>query len=293
MLKEGTFKTNGLTINVAEGPPAGPPLVLIHGGGDRWQYFLPVISSLAKNWQVHALDLRGHGKSGRVPGHYRPEHYAADIKSFIKHQLSEPAILFGHSLGGWITLLAAAELREEVRALILGDPPLCMKRFLEYEGSDERQEMWRTMQRLAGSGLSVTELASGLGTLPVSVPGQDQPIYYGDLPGISEEHLLDWAYTISQVDQGVAEYHAEGRLEEYVKNVDLDSLLGKINCPVLLLRGDPPQGGVVTKKDVDYALSLLQNGSQVKLEGAGHDLGLGTGQVEHLLRAVGNFLKSV
>jgi pimeloyl-ACP methyl ester carboxylesterase len=46
MLKEQIFNADVLPINFVEGPPSGPPLVLLHGGGDRWQYLLPIIPSL-------------------------------------------------------------------------------------------------------------------------------------------------------------------------------------------------------------------------------------------------------
>ena len=36
MLKEKKFDTGVVEINYAEGPNAGTPLVLLHGGGDRW-----------------------------------------------------------------------------------------------------------------------------------------------------------------------------------------------------------------------------------------------------------------
>ena len=83
MLKERTFDANGVAINYAEGPPSGPPLVLLHGGGDRWQHFLPILPSLVMRWQVYALDLRGHGKSGRVPGQYRPEHRVPSSARYV------------------------------------------------------------------------------------------------------------------------------------------------------------------------------------------------------------------
>jgi pimeloyl-ACP methyl ester carboxylesterase len=200
------------------------------------------------------LDLRGHGKSGRVPGQYRPEHYVGDIIAFLESQLAERMILFGHSLGGWIALLVAAEMEDRVQALILGDPPLCMERFLAIESSEERIELWRTMRDLADSGLSVPELASGLADLPVSVLSQDAPMRYGDLPGIDTVHLRGWAKTLSQVDPDVVQYHAEGRLDEYVRKVDLFSALQSMTCPVLLLQGDPSQGGVVSDSDAEYAL---------------------------------------
>jgi pimeloyl-ACP methyl ester carboxylesterase len=293
MLKERTFNAGSVTLNFAEGPPSGPPLVLLHGGGDRWQHFLPIIPSLLMRWHIYALDLRGHGKSGRVPGQYRPEHYVGDVIAFLEGQLTERVVLLGHSLGGWIALMAAAELMEKIRALVLGDPPLCMERFLAIEQSEQRTRMWRTMRSLASSGLSIPELASQLAELPVSVPGQEAPMRYGDLPGMDAAHVRDWATTLSQVDPDVAQYHAEGRMAEYIENMDLEAALRRIVCPVLLLHGDPAQGGVLSEDDVAHALSLLREGLHVRLEGADHDLGLGTWKVDPLLRAMTGFLESL
>jgi len=293
MLKERTFDADVVTINYVEGPPSGPPLVLLHGGGDRWQYLLPMIPSLVMRWHVYALDLRGHGKSGRVPGQYHPEHYVPDIIAFLERRVTERAILFGHSLGGWIALLVAAEMTEQVQALILGDPPLCMERWVAFEGSVGSIELYHALRSLASSGLSVSEIASALRDLPVRVSGQDIPLRYGDLPGMDAAHLRGWAKTLSQVDPDVAQYHAEGRMKEYVHEVDLDAALRRITCPVLLLQGDPSQGGVISDSDAKNALALLPDGLHVKLEGTGHDLGMDTWKVAPLLRAVTSFLESL
>lgn len=277
MLKEQTFDTGAVTVNFAEGPPSGSPLVLLHGGGDRWQHFLPILPSLTMRWQVFALDLRGHGKSGRVPGQYRPEHYVADVVTFLERQFTQRVILFGHSLGGWIALLVAALQIDRVEALILGDPPLCLDRFLAIEGSEQRIAMWRMMRGLAGSGMSVPELASVL----------------ADLPGVDPASSRAWARTLSQVDPDVTQYHAEGRLYEYVQNVDLEASLRRVTCPVLLLQGDQAHGGVVSDEDVERVMELLADGVHVRLEGASHDLGLSTWDVAPLLRAVTGFLESL
>ncbi len=278
MIKEHTFDTGVVSINFAQGPSSGPPLVLLHGGGDRWQHFLPIIPSLVVRWHVFALDLRGHGKSGRVSGQYRPEHYVADVVAFIERQFTERVILFGHSLGGWVALLLAAQQADKVGALILGDPPLCMERFLAIESSKERLDMWRMMQGFAALESSVPELARTLARLPMDA---DAAYFRG------------WAKTLSQVDPGVAQYHAQGRLEEYVEMVNLEASLRQITCPVLLLQGDQAQGGVVSDADAERALSLLADGVHVRLDGAGHDLGLGTWDVTLLLRAVTNFVESL
>lgn len=104
-----------------------------------------------------------------------------------------------HSIGGWVALLVAARLTEGVQALILGDPPLNIERFVAIESGEERISLWRTMRGLAGPGLSIAELASELADLPVSVPEQDKPIRCGDLPGMDTAHFRGWAKTLSQV----------------------------------------------------------------------------------------------
>jgi pimeloyl-ACP methyl ester carboxylesterase len=293
MLQEHIFNTGEVSINYAEGPPSGPPLVLLHGGGGRWQQFLSIIPGLTTRWHIYALDLRGHGKSGRVPGQYRPEHYAADTKAFLEDQIPEAVVLFGHSLGGWIALMVAAELQEKARALILGDAPLDMERYLAIAGSEEKRTLRRSMHTLASLGLSLPELAAKLAELPISLPGQDMPIRFSDLPGRNAAHFRGWAKTLSQVDPGVGQYHAEGRLTEYIEKMDLDTAFQQITCPTLMLQADPSQGGLVSDSEVKHALSLLRDGLYVKLEGAGHDIGMNVWEVAPLLQAVTDFLEAV
>lgn len=293
MLKERTFNTGEVTINYAEGPSSGPPMLLLHGGGDRWQDFLPIIPSLVMRWHLFALDLRGHGLSGRLAGHYRPEHYVADISAFLENQFSQRVVLFGHSLGGWIALKVAAQESEQVRALILGDPPLNIDRFLETEGSQERIEQWRALIELAALELDVPELASKLADLQVAVSERGQPVRYKDLPGIDAAHLRAWAKSLRQVDPDVAQYHASGRLNQYVENLALESALRRTFCPVLLLQADPSTGGMNMDEDVQDTLSLLQDGVLVKLDGVGHGLGLDSWNCAPLLRAVTSFLESL
>jgi len=86
-------------------------------------------------WHVFALDSREHDKSDRVAGEYRPEHYAEDVVTFLERQPADRAVLFGHSLGGWIASLVAAQQKEKVKALILGDRPLNLHRFLTIENN--------------------------------------------------------------------------------------------------------------------------------------------------------------
>ena len=120
-IAEQTFDTGEVRLNYAEGPANGPPLVLLHGLGRRWQIFMPLIPALSLRWRLFVPDLRGHGKSGRVPRGYRGPDYSEDITRFLRERVPEPAVLFGHSLGGLLAMWVASHNPELVRALILGD----------------------------------------------------------------------------------------------------------------------------------------------------------------------------
>jgi len=64
---EKTVKINGETINFAEGPDQGLPLLLIHAQMVHWKSYFPVLLDLAKDFHVYAVDCPGHGKSSKNP----------------------------------------------------------------------------------------------------------------------------------------------------------------------------------------------------------------------------------
>lgn len=79
MLTERQLDTGAVTINYAEGPKGGPPLVLLHGVTSRWQVWLTSLPPLMLRWHVVAADLRGHGRSGRVPDQYGLMDYTESV----------------------------------------------------------------------------------------------------------------------------------------------------------------------------------------------------------------------
>jgi len=77
-------------------------------------------------------DLRGHGKSERTSGRYRLQDYANDTIAFLQQKIAEPALVVGHSLGGMIALLVAAQCPSCVRTVAMGDAPLPINRMLKF-----------------------------------------------------------------------------------------------------------------------------------------------------------------
>lgn len=293
MLKEQLFDSGVVQINYAEGSPSGSPLVLLHGGGGRWQIFLPIIPHLSIKWHVFALDLRGHGKSGRISEQYRPEDYAVDIIKFLQNPLNEPAVIFGYSLGGLVALIVAAQIPDRVRAIIVGDSPISMEHLISIESSEDSRSFYSTIRDLINLKLSVKKLASALGKMSIKVEGKDKPILFKDRQGVDDAYLLNYAKSLSQADPDALMFHAKGKIKEYVENINMNKILDKISCPVLLLQADPSFGGHISDSDVEHVLSKLSNAFHIKFEHVGHSLGLNTWNVTKLLRVVTNFLESL
>ena len=102
------------------GPPAAPPLVLLHGLGEGAADWNGVAPAFAEHWRVYALELRGHGGSD-WPGVYSVELMRADVLGFLDVLGLERVDLVGHSLGGLVAYLFAAGYPERVGRLVLED----------------------------------------------------------------------------------------------------------------------------------------------------------------------------
>lgn len=94
---------------------SGPPMLLLHGIGHRWQMWTPVLDSLARDHEVVAIDLPGFGKSAPLSADTEITlDSAADIGGEVMDELGwDRAHLVGNSLGGWL----AFELGVHKRAL--------------------------------------------------------------------------------------------------------------------------------------------------------------------------------
>ena len=123
-MREKQFHRGGVEINFAEGPSSGPPLLTLHGGAGSWRSGSGLIQALSGQWHMYAPDFRGHGRSGHVPGRYHLRDYVADTAAFLHYVVAEPAVIYGHSLGGEVAIMVAAQHPELVRAVIDGDAPL-------------------------------------------------------------------------------------------------------------------------------------------------------------------------
>jgi pimeloyl-ACP methyl ester carboxylesterase len=186
---------------------------------------------------------------------------------FLRECVGEPACLFGHSFGGPIVLLAAALWPDGVRAVVVGDAPISDERL--FAQSRPRRAKNRAWRALAGSKLSIAEIAEALKDSLTAVPGQDEPVTmrerYGEDSGNYTWVATNLYYTDGDFYAALLDGSVQGGYE-------MEKVLPAIRCPVLLLQADPGAGGVMSDDDVARATALLAQPHHVRLANTDHHL---------------------
>lgn len=99
----------------------GKPFVIIHGFlgmSDNWKTLAAQYAE--KGFQVHALDMRNHGKSFHT-SEWGYQFMVQDVVSYCNaHQLKTISVL-GHSMGGKVAMLLATTYPDLVEKLIVAD----------------------------------------------------------------------------------------------------------------------------------------------------------------------------
>ncbi|WP_245865571.1 acetoin dehydrogenase dihydrolipoyllysine-residue acetyltransferase subunit [Prauserella marina] len=118
----GTFDVDGGSIAYATLGEGSEPVVLVHGYGGDKNSWLFVQEPLSRDRAVHAIDLPGHGESGKDVGDGSLAVLARAVLGFLEAAGIEKAHLVGHSLGGAVITAAAATEPERVASLTLVAP---------------------------------------------------------------------------------------------------------------------------------------------------------------------------
>lgn len=263
---EKSFPASQVSLNYAEGPPSGLPLVLLHGLSRDWRSFSVLLPELSHHFHAFAVDLRGHGASGRVAGSYRISEFAQDLTEFVRARFPSGAAIFGHSLGAMVAMNVAASGNCPVKAIILGDTMITPENF--------RRSLYEPLFRqlrdlLLRSDKSQSALAAAMGKILIPVPGLDQPVRIDELPGNTSEVLSQWARCALQTDPDAIGMTVDGSAFD---GWNPETTLPRISCPTLLLQGNPELDALLSDEDVKLARRLLPNAQHVKFPLLGHAL---------------------
>jgi len=92
-------------------------IVFLHGGGLNKAMWLPQAAVLNKDFDVHMIDLPGHGD--KINEEFTISAAIEEINNYITHKINEAVILVGISLGGYVGMAYTEQYPAKVLKLVL------------------------------------------------------------------------------------------------------------------------------------------------------------------------------
>jgi pimeloyl-ACP methyl ester carboxylesterase len=250
----------GLSLAVRRWPGSGPRFLLVHGLSSNARMWDGVAAVLARDdADVAAVDLRGHGQSGKPDHGYSTPEVASDLPLLLDALGWSGCVVAGQSWGCNVVLQLAADHPQRVRAVACVDGGL--------GDIADRFPTWAECERA----LAPPRLAG----LPAA----------GFADRLRSAHP-DWPETGIEGVLGCFEVRPDGTLAPwltYDRHLEvlrgmwghrLSSLLPRLAMPVLFLPADDPgtpEWTAAKRGGADAALASLADGKVVWIDGQ-HDL---------------------
>lgn len=111
-------KVNGVRIAYTD-KGNGAPILFVHGFPLSRGAWSKQVEAFAASYRVLAPDLRGLGESEATAGAVPMSRFAEDLYALLRHLETGPAILVGHSMGGYVALAFVKAFPQAVRGLVL------------------------------------------------------------------------------------------------------------------------------------------------------------------------------
>ncbi|HEY5730605.1 MAG TPA: alpha/beta hydrolase [Anaerolineales bacterium] len=207
---------------------SGSPVIMIHGVAASLHDWDDLIPDLTKNgYTSYALDLLGHGDSPKPNSRayhidWVFEHFLNWITSLC---LTEPAIIIGHSLGGYIALEYARRFSAWTRSLILVNP--------FYSLSQLPFLLRRTYRHPKLSGLIAQGLPEWMFRMVVDFTSIGMGHNSGAVHALPERIRAQTALDYTRTASGV--YNVPNTMK------DLTDILPSISTPALIVWGERDQ----------------------------------------------------
>ena len=252
--REGWTSVAGTDIHYLEWGRRGQPgLVFVHGGAAHahwWSFLAPMF---ATDWHAVALDLSGHGDSGRREV-YSHEAWADEVLAVTDAAgFPGPPVVVGHSLGGMVTIQTAATYGDRLAGAVIVDAPVRRPDPESEEGA--RGRAFRVPGRYP-------DLETALGHFHLIPPQPCDNTFILDYIGRRSlrETAEGWTW---KFDPGLFRHTL----------VPLRDQLASVGCRVALLRGE--LSVIVPEDTADYMYGLMgRNAPVVSIPQAHHHLTL-------------------
>jgi pimeloyl-ACP methyl ester carboxylesterase len=203
-------QVNGQRIRFEDSGGDGPPVILSHGFLMDREMFAPQVEALAPEFRVITWDERGFGETEFDGQPFTYWDSAADCLALLDHLGVDRAVLGGMSQGGFLSLRAALQAPERVRALVLIDTQAGLE-------DPERLPAYRQMQQMWLDVGPVDELAETIANLII-----------GD-PSLNEQWIAKW--------RALPRESLRAPADCLFDRDDITDRLGEISCPALVIHG--------------------------------------------------------
>ncbi len=124
-VRPGSVAVDGTMISYrAFGEQGDNGIVLVHGGAAHARWWDHIAPLLARGRLVVALDLSGHGDSGRRDV-YNLDLWAHEVLAVASAAgITGPPIVIGHSMGGFVALRVAGLYGTQIEGVVVIDSPV-------------------------------------------------------------------------------------------------------------------------------------------------------------------------
>lgn len=255
MHRDHVLRLRGSHFHYTEwGPPAAPPVLLLHGVTGHARTWDDEAGALAGRYRILALDQRGHGDSDPAPdGDYSTDALVADLDAFVRTLALPPVRLVGLSLGGRVGIAFAARHPAAIDRLVVVDigPEVAAA------------GLGRVRTGMAGAPERLASIEDAVAWLRAANP-RYQEAALRHRAGHGVRPLPDGGYTW-KYDRALREAVRAGRWRD---PVDLWPLWKALACPVLLVRG--AESDILSADIAARMLALQPRARLVEVAGAGH-----------------------
>jgi len=269
-MKENIFD-NKIYYRTNEFKQDKPTLFFVHGvcgSSSAWWEFE---KQLTDNYNIIAIDIRGHGKSKRFENYedYKIENFSNDVFELVNFLGIKKFIIISHSFGTFISLDFISKHSEYLKAAIFLSPNF-------NAGAMPEAKMAKPFLSLLAKikfPLSKTKERKHLDYLKDYPNSGDFNIKrtYAD---VSNTSLRTYLYTMNQI------YSFDG-----------ENVLGKINFPVLIIHGK--EDSIFPIKYGEEMASKIQNAKMIKLDGICHEIKDSMVTIDKISNAMKDFLKKI
>ncbi len=245
------------------GPRDGPPVLLLHGGGQTRHAWEKTARRLAEDgYRAIYPDQRGHGDSAwHEEGHYAFIDYAADLALLLRAIVEEGGrrpVVVGASLGGFAAILSEGDLAPGLmRALVLVD-------ITPRVNLDGVARIHAFMRERASEGF--VSLGHAADAVARYLPHRQRPPTAEGLRKNLRQRAngrFYWHWDPRFIDGPRPAGHDRDKM-----TVRISAAAARLSCPVLLVRG--ARSELIEDEHVREFQELVPHGTVIDVRDAGH-----------------------